>query len=208
MKRPGRSNVSKTLIAEALLELLKTVNYEQICVSDICTLATVSRNTFYRHFDSKDAVLLYHLAEKCRYIIRQFELLETYDPLVPTNEDLRRSYTRFYTYWLNQRPLLELLARHHLLEYLLPALMQVITNSYSEQWVESLRGPFSSFPSYYYNWLASSLYSILISWIQNGFDLPPEAIAELLVRISSSITEKKAYSMRIPAQAYNSQPET
>ena len=187
MKRPKRSDASKALISDALLCLLKNTPYDEINISDICTLATVSRNTFYRNFKSKDAVLDQYLLTKCQYIIRQFEQNESYDPLRPTKVDLLRGYERFFGYWKTEQELIDLLMKQSLQGHLLSAMNASVVNSYSEQWIQGL---FSEFPDYYYNWLSASLCSILLSWAEHGFDLPPRKVGKLLLMISSSVTAK------------------
>ena len=187
MKRPKRTEASKALISEALIRMLKHIPYEEIKIFDICEQATVSRNTFYRNFKSKDMVLDQYLGERCQYIIRQFEQNETYDPMRPTKEDLLRGYERFFTFWRDEKELIHLLVSQSLQGHLLSAMNASVSNTYSEQWIQ---GFFSEFPDYYYNWLSSSLYSILISWAGHNFDLHPKKVAELLLQISSSVTEK------------------
>lgn len=43
-------------IVDAAIELFKINSYDQVTVKDICTLAGVTRNSFYYYFDSKDAI--------------------------------------------------------------------------------------------------------------------------------------------------------
>ena len=136
MKRPERSNVSKALISEALLQLMKHIPYEEISISDLRTQATVSRNTFYRNFKSKDAVLDQYLLTKCHDIIQQFEQNETYDPLRPTNADLLRGYERFFMFWKKGQELVNILMSQSLQDRLLSAMNASVFNSYSEQWIQ------------------------------------------------------------------------
>ena len=185
MKRTKRTDQSKQLISEALLELMGHFPYEEIAISPICEHSTVSRNTFYRNFSTKDSVLNYYLEKKCKTIIREFELNETYDPLSPTHEDLVRVYQRFYEYWLVNHKLVQNILQHNLQNHLLTALTVSINNSYTEEWVNHFKEPYIA--DYYYNWLSSSLYSILITWAQHNFDLSAKEVATLMVEISSSI---------------------
>ena len=56
-----KATQSKERLSDALLELLKTVPYEDITVQRISDHAGVSRMAFYRNFDSKDDVIRYYL---------------------------------------------------------------------------------------------------------------------------------------------------
>lgn len=54
---------TKRYLAQALFKLLETEPYEKISVMDICEKALVHRATFYNHFESKDQLLEYAIAE-------------------------------------------------------------------------------------------------------------------------------------------------
>lgn len=189
MKRTKRTDQSKKLISEALLELMEHFPYEEIAISTICEHSTVSRNTFYRNFSTKDSVLNYYLEKKCKTIIREFESNETYDPFSPTQEDLIRVYQRFYEYWYVNRDLVKKLLHCNLQNYLLSALTISVNNSYTEEWVNYFKEPYVA--DYYYSWIASSLYSILITWACHDFHLSAKEVATLTVQISSSINAHK-----------------
>ena len=53
---------------EAFLELLEKKDFAYITVKEICAKAGVNRSTFYRHYETVNALL----AESTRYIIDQF----------------------------------------------------------------------------------------------------------------------------------------
>ena len=54
---------SKAQICTALMKLLQTKPYRRITVSQVCDSAGVSRPTFYKNFDSMDAVVRYRLLQ-------------------------------------------------------------------------------------------------------------------------------------------------
>lgn len=51
-----RKKGTRDKIVDAAIELFKTNAYDQVTVKDICTLAGVTRNSFYYYFDSKESV--------------------------------------------------------------------------------------------------------------------------------------------------------
>lgn len=53
-----QQQISKKSICIALVELLKKKNYADISVTEITKKAGVSRNAYYRNFESKDQVLI------------------------------------------------------------------------------------------------------------------------------------------------------
>lgn len=51
-KRTG----TREKIVDAAIDLFKNNPYDQVTVKDICTLASVTRNSFYYYFDSKETI--------------------------------------------------------------------------------------------------------------------------------------------------------
>lgn len=51
IKKDKRSTTSANMLYHVLTECLKTKSFEEISITEITTLATVSRSTFYRNFD-------------------------------------------------------------------------------------------------------------------------------------------------------------
>ena len=54
---------TKTYLANAMLELLKNKNFDQIRVTEICNKAMIHKTTFYNHFEDKYELLNYILLE-------------------------------------------------------------------------------------------------------------------------------------------------
>lgn len=60
-KEDLRVRRTKTLLSNALIELMQTVPYNKISINDICDAAMVHRATFYNHFYDKDDLFNYIL---------------------------------------------------------------------------------------------------------------------------------------------------
>ena len=54
-------------LAEALFRLMEQKPFSAISVSELCRAASISRQTFYSLFDSKESVVTYTLTERCCY---------------------------------------------------------------------------------------------------------------------------------------------
>ena len=54
---PQRRTLTKRLIREAMLELLKKESIQNISVSELCQMAGINRTTFYNHYDGTYEVL-------------------------------------------------------------------------------------------------------------------------------------------------------
>lgn len=66
---------TKLDIVSALTNLLENTPFEQVTINEICKMAHISRSTFYRHFESRDAIPLWHIEHLFR--IGSFEIGRT-----------------------------------------------------------------------------------------------------------------------------------
>src|SRR5512138_1079552 len=57
-KNDRRSQRTRQLLSEALVELIQEKDYSTITVNDIIERANVGRSTFYAHYSDKDALFL------------------------------------------------------------------------------------------------------------------------------------------------------
>ena len=65
MERQNESNLlTKECIVTALLRLMQEKKYESISITDITTLAGVSRMAYYRNYKSKDEILIKYLLDQ------------------------------------------------------------------------------------------------------------------------------------------------
>lgn len=86
-----QSDISKGLLAEALLLLMKKKEYKDITVKDIAEKAGVSRLTFYRNFDSKENILAWHIEQGFQEYLSSL----TRSP----ENDLRSAISLCFSFW-------------------------------------------------------------------------------------------------------------
>ena len=70
-----RSNQTKRLLAQSLMDLMTTTPLEKISVNDIVDHAGVGRNTFYYHFQDVPNLLKWTLEQEAVDIVKKFDLL-------------------------------------------------------------------------------------------------------------------------------------
>lgn len=63
-------------IAQCLLDMIAKESYEDVTITDLCQQAGVPRNTFYRYFANKEAVLRYLLEDSLREVL--LKVVQTY----------------------------------------------------------------------------------------------------------------------------------
>lgn len=105
-----QSERSKQWIIDGLFELMKTKPYMSITIKDLTDKAGVARLTFYRNFESKDAIL----AEHFKNMFAQY-LEDLNDCEITTAED---ALTKCFEYWKKNKVHIELCLENRLLTVL------------------------------------------------------------------------------------------
>lgn len=109
MKTHSQSQLTKNRIINALMHLLERKPYDEIKIVDITREAQIARLTFYRHFDTKDQVILLRgrqLFNQCLSEINTFKS-------APTPENV---LTLCFSYWQSDQHALHLYMDNHLLD--------------------------------------------------------------------------------------------
>ena len=143
-------------ITDGLLDLMKEKAFEEITVSDIVRRAEVGRASFYRHFDTKEAVVRHLLARLLKEWGREFEA-------IGKPEELGSSLLRHF---YGHRNFYLLLQRSGMSHYLLEAIrstMELDNKSDEEVY------PLSCF--------AGGLYGLVDEWMRRGMIIPPEKLS-------------------------------
>ena len=79
----SKKSFSTSLMVESLLLLLEKKEYDSITVKEICEKAGVNRCTFYKHYDTKDDLLV----ETMKYINARLLSDSNYDDIIPRSND-------------------------------------------------------------------------------------------------------------------------
>ena len=172
LKSPQRRTLTKRLIREAMLELLKTKNIQKISVRELCDAAGINRTTFYNHYNDTYEVL----AEIETYFLEQLSAEEP----AGTATDLARHIELLCTRLQKNREisllLLENNADPHFSEKLMTlrncgTVWKMLGAAYTED-EQILLGDF----------LSSGAYALVFRWLKNGCQQPPKQVAELLAK--------------------------
>lgn len=72
MERISETNLlTKECILTALLRLMEVKSYPTITITDITNLAGVSRMAYYRNYNNKDEILINHLIEREKRLLKE-----------------------------------------------------------------------------------------------------------------------------------------
>lgn len=100
MEEDRRSKISKKMMKDALVELMKTKSIHEISVKKLCEAADVNRSTFYRYYDSPYELYDDIIADVSREIYAIAEAAE------PGPHRIRAILTQVLTYVERERGLM------------------------------------------------------------------------------------------------------
>lgn len=95
-------------MTQSLLDLMDSMPYARITVADICTGIGLSRKSFYRYFDCKDDCLHALLDQTIHSFAGYYP--HAYSTPRPSREFLEH----YFSYWQQQKRLLDVLCRNQL----------------------------------------------------------------------------------------------
>lgn len=160
-----------------LLELMKTESYQQITIGHICDRAGISRKSFYRYFDSKDgclcALMDHSIIDGASFYLNDQANL---------NSELR-IYTRFFEYWKQMSPLLDVLQKNNLSMQLVERMMVYISEEEHEFRHYMSGNTADSYEQVLF--MVSGSMGLVINWHHGGFRKSASQMASILERLLS-----------------------
>ncbi|HET7628623.1 MAG TPA: TetR/AcrR family transcriptional regulator [Bacillales bacterium] len=180
IKEDKRSVQSCRLIYEALTDLMRTTEFQEITVQKLTAHAGVGRATFYRYFDGIEDVL----RMKCDETFAQLYdyLLSFCRETAPTEETgyfpFLKPYLRF---WYIHSTIIEQLMQANLLHVFGEAFVD-LANHYPPLLPETENAKIISRHFDYFLAIRKGIaINILTEWIRNGKNLPPDDLADLVI---------------------------
>ena len=161
---------SQAQIYSALMKLLQTKPYRKITISQVCDSAGVSRPTFYKNFDSMDAVVRFRL----------LQLKKNYYRSHSRSGDARTRLTDFFAFMQSNREIDLLLAKGRLF----PIFEEIVREDCRAQLTSGKEQTSdSAVLAYLPGYLSAAVVSLLRKWIESGYDQTPERTGELASKL-------------------------
>ncbi|MDO5546593.1 MAG: TetR/AcrR family transcriptional regulator [Eubacteriales bacterium] len=166
-----RSAKNQLVLEKAFLRLALQHNYDDITISDICREAGLSRKVYYRLFENKNDVL-YALID---HTLGSFEAYE------PEMEPLHR----FFSYWKDQRQLLDALDRSQCNALLMDRVVRFVL-TYDPSVLLVIYPDLLEWDRDTQIFFISGLYGMMLDWHRRGFDSSVEEISRSLLKLLSA----------------------
>lgn len=161
-------------IADTLLTLMKKQSFSQIPISTVCRSAGISRNVFYRYFDTKEDVVIFLmdcLWDEFDQFMQSFSF--------PTDKEnyIRRKLEIFFSFWYTKRDTLNLFIDNHLVNILFDRLLLKNCEQEPRAVILPLHSSAEQMPLH----LIFAIYgmaALLLKWHDQNYIPLPEKMAE------------------------------
>ena len=178
-KENRRVRMTKTLIRTALVELMQEKNFPSITIKELCSRADINRTTFYKHYSDQEAVLSEIEAE---LVDRTMDYMKDVSRDAATIDLIEA----FMHYVRQNAALFRVLfcggGTHE---------QQML--SYMQNVLKGLRSNLPGYGTekqekYVLDFLMYGSFHVLLTWIENDFDMPEKEIAGLIYTMCDSIS--------------------
>lgn len=179
-----RVEESINFIIEAFLILMQRECYEHITITQICQEANVGRNTFYRHFNTKEDLLKLIIKKKVRSIVEAFESGQYIDLKNAQMRDIEFTYRRYYEFWYSEKQFLLTIYKQNLF-YLFSYEYAANLHNYvfDSIMLSDSSGIVSQSSDFMYACSAASLTSLLYTWTAHEFREPIDCMVQLTIQL-------------------------
>ena len=173
LKSPQRRTLTKRLIREAMLSLLRTNSIQKISVRALCDMAGIHRTTFYHHYNDTYEVL----AEIEQEFLAQLSMEETH---IRNTAELEHHIESLCLRLQQSQEAAVILLENNADPYFFDKLLAVqdhgmiwkqLNNTYSPDECALLR-----------DFLNNGAYAVMLSWLKNGCQQSPKQVAGLLAK--------------------------
>jgi len=179
-KRQKQIDESKQMIADAMAVLLRERDFNDITLSQIADHAGVNRMTLYRHFKSKDKIILY-LALK---------LLEKRQARIGVTDMPMKELLFQQLEQIKNLPYLVRLINSGEIEEILYELRM----SFHKERLEEITGLYFEDDPYFFHFVLGGFNNIIREWLKNGCREPSRKLAEKIISLSRAFVEQRIVS--------------
>lgn len=161
---------SQKWLCNALIELMHEKPYNKITITEICNKAELARETFYRNFSTKEAIIKYCLKMKFRDFIKNVNCKDI-------KIDAYSIGLEIFYHWKKEKDFLKLLIDNNLVNLILDQLseeFQSIGNFI-------IKKDETDEAKYYIMSIYSGAYTnVLVKWVLRDCKEPPEEMVRIM----------------------------
>ena len=170
-----RTQMTKTLLKTALIELLQEKPLHKISVKELCDRADLNRTTFYLHYEDQTELFndLVSNLEK--------DLIEYIPPTADKKDNIMLIH-KYLEYVKNNSVVFRTLMGSDING---GAKTRIIRDILTGMRNELPRFGTEDETRYFYVFMVEGVVNVIIRWIDNGFDLTVDDLAKIIYRLST-----------------------
>lgn len=161
---------------QCLLKTMRTVPYQNISISSLCTQMGIGRKNFYRYFENKDDVLCALLDHTLLEYI-QYENEHATASAVPF-----AAIVHFLSYWQEQKSLLDVLEANNLSSRLIERMLYHAWRR-DPQFLRLLKSDAEKVDPNAVLFSISGIITLIVTWHHGGYKEPKEQLAASIYRL-------------------------
>ena len=170
MATDRRTKYTKSVIRQALFELLQDKPIAKITVTDICKLADINRSTFYSYYEDVYALLTQIQNELFENVVFTLSTSDWYSELLKLVDE--------------NKDLFQILIGPHGDPSFIRQLFYLGYDNSMHIWQKLYPNASSTIMDYSYAYLANGVIGILENWVAGGYEQTIDEVGELLMGIS------------------------
>lgn len=162
---------SKSLIVKSLIELMDKKPYSEITLKEIAENADLTRQTVYRNFAKKEAILEYYVDGFYNDFINTISAksdITLYDLLIT-----------YFEYWYKNREFLKKLVDNNVYQILLDLHLKYLNSMATDENFKDLT--FVSNNSYFNHFSAGGLWFALKRWVEDDIEKTPKEMTDIIL---------------------------
>lgn len=170
----NKKDFSRNCLADALIDLLKDSEYEDISIQDIVDKAGFSRMAYYRNFKDKNEIIDYYLDNLFDSYIKKLDL----------------SYTRHGPQVFFDS-LFKIFSSEDVLNVTKLFWKRGLIGDIANQFIKRMQGGMVPNQShYFYDFIAGGLFAVYLAWIKGGLKESTEEMTKEAMKYVNYLKEK------------------
>lgn len=183
MKQDNRVIITKKMIRDAFLQLLKEKSIDHISVKELCEKANINRGTFYIHYnDIYD--LLNHIENE---LYDDFKIALFSTPMIQENTNNPYQFTaRIFECVKDNADICAIILGENGDKNFMRKLIELGKEVCIETYRQYFKNASITQIEYFYTFVSYGCIGVLEKWILEGFKLSEKEIADMIGKIMSS----------------------
>lgn len=180
-KESRRVLMTKRLLKESLLDMLKDKNISDVNITELCKRADVNRSTFYSYYDTVNDIL----NEIGEDLIAQLPTMKAENQFFQIEESVITEFTQFMHYIRIHAEEFEILLRPDN-KYFREKLMETIMHHFKKNLPEN---DTNSFHLLGYIFSINGAIALFIEWIKSGFKISDKDFAIFVLKMCFRVND-------------------